>query len=63
MSKTPIPRPEPALEAPPPDVRRLLAQHDAALPLYFDGQRARSLEQSQTAWPSLWRLAPPELFA
>lgn len=50
--------PDEALAAPPPDVQVLLDSHGAALPLYFDAQRAEAVRRSRTNWPGLWQQQP-----
>lgn len=51
-------RPDETLAAPPPDVQLLLDSQGAALPLYFDAQRAEAARRSRTDWPGLWHQAP-----
>jgi hypothetical protein len=54
----PTPAPAaPALNAPPPDVQRLLARYGSALPLYYDVHRLRALQAARERW-ALLRTSP-----
>ena len=55
-SETPVV--DDGLGAPPPDVQRLLDEHGAALPHYFDAHRLQTAQDTRADWPRLWRLLP-----
>jgi hypothetical protein len=53
------PRAIEALTPPPPDVQRLLARYDSALPLYYDAHRLRGLQQARQRWGLLAHAGRP----